>query len=176
MLAPVPKEFAMANVFSRLGARLLSLGVGLLFAVAAGGQPLTLNIDRPDQIGPAGSTFTFQGSIVNNTGHPVSTTDLFFNFAGFDPGFVSPLQLLGDVPATFANGVTSPDLSLFSIDLAIGALPGAIFPVDVQLQDDAGSLSAPSTVTVAVVPEPSIAALIGLGLASMLLVHTLRRL
>lgn len=166
----------MANIFSRLAARLLTSGVGLLFAVAAFGQPLTLNIDRPDQIGAAGSTFTFQGSILNNTGHSVSTTDLFFNFAGFDPEFVSPQQLLGGVPATFANGATSPNLALFSINLAIGALPGTIFPVDVLLQDDAGSLSAPSTVTVATIPEPSIAALIGLGLGSMLLVNALRRL
>ena len=166
----------MANIFSRLRALLLSVGVGLLFAVAAVGQPLTLNIDRPDQIGPAGSTFTFQGSILNNTGHSVSTTDLFFDFAGFDPGFVSPRQLLGDVLVTFANGATSGNLSLFAIDLAIGALPGAVFPVDVLLQDDAGSLSAPRTVTVAAVPEPSIAALIGLGIGTMLLIRRLRRL
>lgn len=166
----------MANMFSRLGARLLSSGIGLLFACAAVGQPLTLNIDRPDQAGPAGSTFTFQGSILNNTGHSVSTTDLFFNFSGFDPAFISPHQLLGDVPATIANGATSADLSLFSLDLANGALPRAIFPVDVLLQDDAGGLSALRTVTVAIIPEPATAALIGLGLGFILMVRRRKRL
>lgn len=166
----------MAYASRSIGSRLLSAAVGLLFATAAFGQAaLTLNVEHPDQLGLAGSTFTFQGRVVNNTGHSLSTSDLFFNFAGFDPLFIAPHQLLGDVPATFADGATSALLSLFSVDLAAGALPGSVFPIHVLLEDDAGSLAEPRTVTVAVIPEPPLAVLIALGLAPILLAIRKRR-
>ena len=165
----------MTNALNRTVRWLASI-TGLLFTLAAFGQSsLTLNIEHPDQLGLAGSTFTFQGTVLNNTGHSVATTDLFLNFAGFDPASITPHQILGDVAATFANGATSALVTLFSVDLAPAASPGSVFPVDVLLQDDRGGLADPRTVSVAVIPEPPPAALLAIGLASVIFMVGKRR-
>ena len=145
------------------------VGVALLVAAAAvGAQPLTVTVLQPDQIGPAGATYSFEGMVRNDTGHALLTTDLFFNFAGFDPAFLTPHQVLGNVGSSIANGATSPSLGLFTLDLAAAATPGSRFSADVLLQDDAGSLSEPLAVSVTVVPEPATVALLAVGLVPLL--------
>jgi hypothetical protein len=127
----------------------------LLFAAAvANAQQLTLTIPDADQLGLAGSVFTFTGTITNNTGTALQTSDLFLDFGGFDPGFLTPHQLLGSLDLTIADGSTSGSLQLFDLALAPGAAPGSTFSSDVMVQDAIGNLSDPVTVTVAVVPEP----------------------
>ena len=50
-----------------------------------------------------------------------------------------------------------------------------VFPVDVLLQDDRGGLADPRTVSVAVIPEPPPAALLAIGLASVIFMVGKRR-
>lgn len=107
----------------------------------------------------SGGTVTFDGTVTNNTGVDLRATDFFFNFFGFDFTSVTSLQDLG-VGTDFAipNGSTSVLIPLF--DVTLGAVPaGASFPIEVQLEDAAGDLSAIQTATVSVpgvqaVPEP----------------------
>lgn len=155
------------NFLTRVVRRWL-VGIALLAGAAASAQPLTVTILQPDQVGPAGATYSFEGMVGNATGHALLTTDLFFNFAGFDPAFLTPHQVLGNVASSIANGATSASLGLFTLDLAAGAAPGSRFSADVLLQDDAGSLSEPLAVSVAVVPEPATAALLAVGLVPLL--------
>jgi hypothetical protein len=144
----------MAAASARL-LRRAGLSFSLLAAVAlANAQPLTLTIPDADQLGLAGSLFTFTGTVTNNTGAALQTSDLFLDFGGFDPNFLTPHQLLGSFEATIADGSTSGTLQLFELALAPGAAPGATFSSDVMVQDALANLSDPVTVTVAVVPEP----------------------
>jgi len=53
-------------------------------AVTAQAAPISMSILDPIQIGFAGDTITFGGTITNNSGFDLSSTDFFLNFFGYD--------------------------------------------------------------------------------------------
>ena len=140
----------------------------LLSPAAASAEPLTLTITPGTLVGTPGGTVTFTGSITNTTGVTLNSTDLFLNFSGFDPGVLSPVQTLGILDFTLPNNTFSPSVSLFSVMLAPGTLPGT-YTVDVFLEDVNNNLSNVQTVSVSVnaaaVPEPATLFLLLTGLA-----------
>ncbi len=147
------------SALTRAAAALALAGVAA-FATAG---PLTLDIPVPDRFGPAGSTQTFSGMIANDTGVDVQASDLFVDFAGFDPVSVSLVQLLGLPDFTIAAGTTSALVPLFQFTLAAATPPGVYF-ADVTLEDSANNFSDPVTVSVSTVPEPATWALLGAAL------------
>lgn len=140
----------------------------LLSPAAASAESLTLTITPGTLVGTPGGTVTFTGSITNTTGVTLNSTDLFLNFSGFDPGVLSPVQILGITDFTLPNNTFSPSVSLFSVTLAPGTPPGT-YTVDVFLEDVNNNLSNVLTVSVSVnaaaVPEPATLLLLLTGLA-----------
>jgi len=141
-----------------------------VIALALSAAPIDLSILNPDRIGAPGGTFTFSGTITNNTGDTLNATDLFLNFSGFDPVDVTLNQLLGASSFTIVDGSTSPVLDLFTFALAPTAGAGT-YPADVVLQTASLDSSDPQRVSIAIVPEaPSLAltaVAIGLLLAGL---------
>ena len=123
--------------------RRATVTVSLLAFAALANAQLILSIPDADQSGLAGTVFTFAGTITNNTGTTLHTSDLFLDFAGFDPAFLTPHQLLGSFDSTIADGSTSASLQLFDLALASGAMPGPLFSSDVTVQMRIGDLSDP---------------------------------
>ncbi|MBV9158051.1 MAG: PEP-CTERM sorting domain-containing protein [Acidobacteriaceae bacterium] len=123
--------------------------------------------------GSPGSTVTFDGSVTNDSGGLLNASDFFFNFFGFDPTSVAPIQDLGiskDFP--IPNGTTSAVVPLF--DVAISGSPsGSNFPIQVQLEDINSDLSLTQTVTVSLsgasVPEPATIFLAAIGISVIIL-------
>ena len=96
-------------------------------------------------------------------------SDLFLNFANFDPLVVSLTQLLGSPDFVINDGDTSPTVDLFSFDLAPTAAAGTTYVADVFVQDGNNPPNFSNIVTVSVkVPEPATAALFGIGLLVLL--------
>ncbi len=108
----------------------------------------------PNQIGSPGSSNLFQGTITNDSGAALESTDLFVNFSGFDFTNVTLTQLLGDTSFSIPNGTTSPTVDLFTFDLAGTAAVPATYSAQVGLEDVSGDLSPVYTVSVSTVPEP----------------------
>src|SRR5215469_326370 len=121
----------------------------------------------------SGGTVTFTGTITNGSGGDLNASDLFFNFANFDPASVTPTQVLpSPVDFLIPNGVTSGVVDLF--DMMLGSVAaGSTFLMDVQLEDINNDLSAIQTVTVSVpgsvvsTPEPASFALTLSGLIGL---------
>lgn len=155
---------------SSFGMWAITSAVVLLIPPLAHADAISFTLADTSLVTASGSTVTFDGTITNNTGVDLTATDFFFNFFGFDFTSVTPLQDLG-VVTDFAipNGTTSVLIPLF--DVTLGAVPaGTSFPIEVQLEDATGDLSAIQTAAVSVpggqaVPEPSLFWLLAVALA-----------
>ncbi len=126
-----------------------------LIAATAQASTIGLTLDATAASGAPGSTLTFFGEITNNTGGSLNASDFFFNFSGFDALSITPNQDLAVTTADFPipTGTTTGSLDLFSVVLA--ATPaGNSFPLQVQLQDTPGDVTATQLVTVNVTPVP----------------------
>jgi hypothetical protein len=117
------------------------LAVGAIGAMLLGAasrtkaDPISFDLTSSQITTTSGSTLTFDGTVTNNSGGALNATDFLFNFFGFDPASVNPIQHLG-VASDFLipNGTTSRMVALF--DVILGVVPaGSSFPVDVVLQD-----------------------------------------
>jgi hypothetical protein len=140
----------------------------LLVSLPLRAESIDLSVVNPNRIGSPGDVFTFTGSITNDTGDPLSSTDLFLNFSSFDPALVSLNQLLGLTSFVIPDGSTSAVVNLFTFTLSSAALPGT-YPSQVVVQTLVGDLSTPQSVSVTVVPEPGSFALVALaGIAAAL--------
>ncbi len=152
--------FAKRVVF--LTSSLLAVNTALL-------ADLSFTVVDPNRIGSPGDSVTFQGTITNNSGSTLDSTDLFFNFSGFDASNVTLTQILGNTAFSIPNGATTTVTDLFSFDLSPLASPG-YYPADVTIQDINGDVSAIQTVSITT-PEPTsiligaMGTLIFLGLA-----------
>jgi hypothetical protein len=161
----------------RASLRSLALGVISLLMVAAAitahAQSISFSPNATLITTTSGGTVTFDGTVTNDSGAAMSATDFFFNFFSYNSGAVTPIQDLG-VTTNFSltNGATSPLLPLFDVTLAMEPA-GSRFPLEVQLEDVNGDLSATETVTVAVkggssaVPEPPTLFLLVMGLLAL---------
>jgi hypothetical protein len=147
-----------------------------IFAPGAMAASLSLTIVNPDRLSFPGGTETFQGTIANNTGFALDSTDLFVDFSGYDPAQVTLDQLLGSTSFTIADGTTSSLVDLFTFSLANTAAVPATYPADVVLEDLAGDLSTPQAVSLSTVPEPSNLALMAGGFLALLLGGAGRRM
>jgi len=151
-------------LFQRIGMLAFVLAIATSGLSAA---PIDFSILTPNQIGFPGDVITFTGTIANNSGVDLDSTDLFLNFSGFDPVNVTLDQLLGLTPFTIPNGTTSPVEDLFTFTLGSSAGPGT-YPADVVLQDAVGDISPTQTVTVTIVPEPGSLSLMAGGLSALI--------
>lgn len=161
--------FRFALRFSLL---VFALSLSSLTLLAA---PIGLSISNPNQTGSAGDTITFQGTITNNSGSDLDSTDFFLDFFGYDPINVSLNQILGSTDFDIPDGTTSPIEDLFSFSLSPTAGPG-VYPSQVVLEDDLGDVSDTYTVTVTISPEPGSLALLLAGMLGALLWFGRRRL
>ena len=126
--------------------------------------PLTLDVIAPHRVGPPGS-YEFSGTITNNTGTALLATDLFFDFANFDPSVASLSQVLGVPDFLIPDGTTSSEVPLFDLIIDGNAGPGK-YVADAVLQDANGNQSDSVQVSVTVgsaVPEPPVALLLLAG-------------
>lgn len=139
-------------------------------SVALYAAPIDLTILNPNQTGSAGDVITFQGTITNNSGADLDSTDLFLDFFGYDPMNVQLDQLLGMTSFTIPDGTTSPVVDLFTFSLATTAGPGTYW-ADVVLQDASGDASDTNVVSVTITPEPSSIALMLAGACGILLLR-----
>jgi hypothetical protein len=161
------------GTLSQWAVRTLALaasGAVLLGAASrATADPISFHLTSIQITTASGSTVTFDGTVTNDSGNALNASDFFFNFFGFDAISVTPVQDLGVLTDfLIPNGSISSTVSLF--DVALGTVPmGSTFPIEVQLEDASGDLSAIQTVTVSVpggatVPEPATLLLLGTGL------------
>lgn len=139
---------------SQWAVQTLALGaIGTVLLGAASttkADPISFHLTSIQITTTSGSTVTFDGTVTNDSGGSLKASDFFFNFFGFDPVSVSPIQDLG-VASNFLipNGATSGVVALF--DVMLGAVPaGSSFPLDVVLQDTNSDLSTQQGVTVSV--------------------------
>lgn len=158
-----PSKTNHSAATTRLPARARNNGLGILATLIVGclhsisASALSLNISPLLLVGTAGSSVTFTGSITNDIAQPLNTgTDLFQNFSGYDPGVLSPDDLLILSNLTLNPGDTSPVINLFSVAIDPSAVPG-IYDAQVSIQDyiDLEDASPYYTVQVQVIPEPS---------------------
>jgi len=167
-----------------------SLALGLIGAALLGlasranADPISFELTLAQLTTTSGGTVTFKGTVTNNSGQDLNASDFFFNFFGFDPVSVNPIQDLG-VLTNFliSSGSTSTLTPLF--DVTLNTVPtGSIFPIEVQLEDINSDFSEIVTVNVSVpdgsgtgttVPEPASFLLLAIGAFMICLVHPWRR-
>jgi hypothetical protein len=125
-------------------------GLWLAASTVCAGNPLiSFDLTQPQFTATGNGTFTFTGTVTNDSGMTLNASDFFFNFSGFNATAVDPAQDLGVVSEfALANGGTSATVSLFDVTFT---KPGAaqMFPILVQLEDINNDLSAAQTVTIA---------------------------
>jgi len=148
---------------------LLTLALALAMGTAHAGV-LDLNISNPVQTGQPGDTFTFQGTITNNTPNAEDENSLFQNFANFDFINLTIVDLLSSQTFTINPGDTSAAMSLFQIMLDPAA-PLGTYTADAFLQDLTGFTGDSVTVTIDAVPEPATLLLAPLGAGLLLLLR-----
>jgi hypothetical protein len=161
---------------SRWVVRMLALGAMLLGAAnRTEADPISFHLTSIQITTTSGSTVTFDGTVTNDSGGSLKASDFFFNFFGFDPVSVNPIQDLG-IASDFLipNGTTSGVVALF--DVMLGAVPAdSNFPLDVVLQDVNADTSAMQTITLSVpgsvtqTPEPATLLLTATGLVVSLI-------
>jgi hypothetical protein len=158
------------GTLSQWAARMLALGAMLLGAASrTEADPISFHLTSIQITTTSGSTVTFDGTVTNNSGGALNASDFFFNFFGFDPNSVTPIQDLGvSTDFLILNGSTSHGVPLF--DITLGSVPtGSMFSIQVQLEDINSDLSGVQTVMVNVpasstTPEPATIVLFGTGL------------
>ena len=62
----------------------LTFTVMFFVALSLQAAPIDFSIINPNRIAVPGDIVAFDGTITNNTGAALSSTDLFLNFSGFD--------------------------------------------------------------------------------------------
>ncbi len=157
-------------MFQNFSRQLLAITAGLFLShsILKAVPSLVITIDNPNRIGPPGVVEDYTGTITNNTGFTIDTTDLFLNFGAYDPVNVTLDQILGNTDIVIDNGTTSADTDLFTFTLANTAPLNTAFPAQVQLEDVSSDLSSPVTVQVSTsTPEPSVTWLAGFGLIAL---------
>src|SRR5205085_11731199 len=155
---------------SRFSKHLWMLAPVTLFGLALQAAPIDLSILNPNRPGVPGGTYLFQGTIANDTGGALNSTDLFLNFSAFDAANVTLDQVLGSTNYSIPNGSTSAVVDLYTFALA-GAAPPATYFDDVVLETADGDFTPPQTVSVGinVVPEPGSLGLAAIGGLAVLL-------
>ena len=106
----------------------IALFLSLIAALPASAEPIIITLDNAAQLGVAGRTLTFFGSLQNTT-----ATEQFFTSANLN---TAP-ELIGDPSPFFLNGLlflspnfslfpfqTSPSFALFDIFIPPGTTPG----------------------------------------------------
>lgn len=137
---------------------------------------IDLTILNPDQLGAPGSSNDFQGTITNNTGSDLASTDLFLNFSGYDFSNVTLDQILGNTSFDIPDGTTSAVTDLFTFDVAATAIVPFTFPAQVTLEDASGDLAPVVNVSVAsAVPEPGSLTLVIVGALMFLCAGVFRK-
>jgi hypothetical protein len=91
-------------------------------ACRANADPISFHLTSIQITTMSGATATFDGTVTNDSGVALNASDFFFNFLGFDPVSVNPIQDLG-VTTDFLipNGTTTSVVALF--DVMLGAVP-----------------------------------------------------
>src|SRR5271170_51878 len=84
LVASRPRRSVMKLQGSVVRGLLIALAVSCM-SVAAHAAPISMSILNPIQTGFPGDTITFQGTITNNSGFDLSSTDFFLDFFGYDP-------------------------------------------------------------------------------------------
>jgi hypothetical protein len=164
------------GTLSHRAVRTLALGAlgAMLLGTASrtNADPISFHLTSDQITTTSGSSVTFDGTVTNDSGGALKASDFFFNFFGFDPVSVNPIQDLG-VTSDFLipNGSMSAGVALF--DVTLGSVPsGSIFTIEAQLEDINSDLSAEQTVTVNVpgsvaTPEPGTIVLFATGLLTI---------
>ena len=145
----------------------LTVGAGLPPAQAA---TIALDVNSLSAPVAAGDTATFSGSITNRSGVTLESTDLVLGFSAFDFDALTPTQVLGSLPFSLQDFTFINDIDLFTIEVAAGA-PAGTYGLQVFLSDISGNVSDTTELflVVTAVPEPSTAAVFGLGLVLLAL-------
>jgi len=140
-------------------------------ALSVAAPILTMAVTKPFASAAGGDTLTFTGVITNRTGLSLEATDLFLSFSGFDVDVITPTQVLGITPFTLPNNTFSPDVELFTIDVAPDAAV-ASYGFQVLMQDLYGNFSEVTDINIDVtgavpVPEPPIVVLFIFALSAL---------
>lgn len=149
----------------------LTTGISILPAQAA---TITLDVNSLSASVAAGDTAMFSGTITNRSGVTLESTDLFLGFSAFDFNALTPTQVLGSSPFSLLDFTFIADVDLFTVEIAAGTLAGT-YGLQVFLSDVSGNVSDTTELFLVVtndvqpVPEPSTAAVVGLGLALLVL-------
>jgi len=138
--------------FHRISVIVGAVVFSLVTQPASSDALLSLNIAEPIRTGPSNASYSFAGLITNKTGRDLSTADLFLDFNAFDPSTSSFEQLLGGVSLLITSGGTSAQLDLFDFNLGAGNV-GAVYSVEVTLQDAGLAISDPVFISIRVIPE-----------------------
>jgi hypothetical protein len=148
MLRLIRAKTHQADRHLGLGFRLVAAAFAILRLAtsAVSAEPLLLAIDQTSISASPGEILTFPGVITNRTGVTLTSTDLFLNFAGYDPTSLTPNQLLGNIPFTVPNFTSSAHVDLFDVEVSPSA--SGVEPLQVVLEDINTNLSDPVQITI----------------------------
>lgn len=168
----IPQSTPRYSLIARKILRTCGLGISfclitVVLATTAKAEPITLLVNPSSLSGSPGTTVIFTGQITNQTGAPLSGSDLFFNFNGFDPSVLTITQVVGDPEFVLPNNTISPVITLFTVTLGANASPGT-YAFEAFLQDInnifSNAVNVQVSVDAAAIPEPSTLFLLTTGL------------